>query len=260
MRKFSANISTMFKERPFLDRFAAARRAGFDTVEIQFPYDFPAADVAAAARDAGVSVDLINMPPGDYAAGERGLAALPGEANDLRFFRAVYQALDYAIALGARKIHCIAGIVPAGAARAECLTALAPRLHFAATAFQREHVRALVEPINDRDMPGFVVPTVAAALAAIDAARHENLYLQADLYHMARMGEDHAAMLRLAGRRLGHVQFSDLPGRGEPGAGTLDFKALFAAAEAAGYRGLFAAEYTPTRRTEDTLGWMTALA
>jgi hydroxypyruvate isomerase len=260
MRKFSANISTMFKERPFLDRFAAARRAGFDTVEIQFPYEFPAADVAAAKRDAGVAVDLINMPPGDYAAGERGLVALPGDVNIGRFGDALTMAIDYAVALGAKKVHCIAGIAPAGATRAACLKTLAVRLRLAADALGRRKIRALLEPINDRDMPGFVVPTVVSALAAIDAARHENLYLQADLYHMARMGEDHAAMLRLAGRRLGHVQFSDLPGRGEPGAGTLDFKALFAAAEAAGYRGLFAAEYTPTRRTEDTLGWMTTLA
>jgi hydroxypyruvate isomerase len=263
MPKFSANISTMFKERPLLERFAAARAAGFAAVEVQFPYEAPLADVLRAKEAAGVLVDLINLPAGDFSTGVRGIAALPEKRYAEEFRAGVARGRDYAKALGARKVNVLAGIEPKGAERQACLAQFVENLRFAADALNPEGIRVLVEPINAHDIPGFLVSRTPEALAVVEdaaAGSARDLGVQADLYHMARMGEDAAPALRKLGRRLGHIQFSDVPGRVEPGRGTLDWKAQFAAVAASGYAGFVAAEYTPTRRTEETLGWMREFA
>ncbi len=259
MPKFSANISIMFKERPLLERFAAARAAGFSAVEIQFPYEAPLADVVRAKEQAGVLVDLINLPAGDFATGVRGIAALPDARRAAEFRAGVARGRGYAKALGAKKVNVLAGIQPASAKREDCLAQFAENLRFAADALNGDGIRVLVEPINGHDIPGFIVTRTPEALAVVEAAAAgsaRDLGVQADLYHMARMGEDIAPALRRLGRHLAHVQFSDVPGRVEPGSGTLDWTAMFAAVDATGYAGFTAAEYTPTRRTEDTLGWL----
>ncbi len=263
MPKFSANISTMFKERPLLERFAAARAAGFAAVEIQFPYDVPLAEVLRAKEAAGVQVDLINLPAGDFSTGVRGIAGLPDARYADEFRAGVARGRDYARALGAKKANVLAGIQPAGAERRACLAQFVENLRSAADALNPDGVRVLVEPINTHDIPGFLVSRTEEALAVVEeaaAGAARDLGVQADLYHMARMGEDAAAALRKLGRHLGHIQFSDVPGRVEPGGGTLDWNAQFAAVAQSGYAGYVAAEYTPSRRTEDTLGWMRAFA
>lgn len=261
--KFSANISTMFKERPLLERFAAARAAGFPAVEIQFPYEAPLADVLRAKEAAGVIVDLINLPAGDFAAGVRGIAGLPDARYAAEFRAGVARGRDYAAALGARKVNVLAGIRPADAPRRACIAQLVENLRFAADSLNPEGIRVLVEPINTADIPGFLVSRTDEALAVIEeaaAGSAREFGVQADLYHMARMGEDADTALRKLGRLLAHIQFSDVPGRVEPGSGTLDWKAQFAAVARSGYAGFVAAEYTPSRRTEDTLGWMNEFA
>ncbi len=255
--RFSANISTMFKERPLLERFAAARAAGFPAVEIQFPYEVPLAEVVRAKEAAGVLVDLINLPAGDFSTGVRGIAGLPGRVGEFR--AAVARGRDYARALGARKVNVLAGIKPADAERSTCLAQLVENLRFAADTLNADGIRVLVEPINAFDIPGFLVNRTPEALTVIEeaaAGSARDLGVQADLYHMARMGEDAATALIALGKHLAHIQFSDVPGRVEPGSGTLDWAAQFAAVARSGYAGFVAAEYTPSRRTEDTLGWM----
>lgn len=259
MPKFSANISMMFRERPLLERFAAARAAGFPAVEIQFPYDTPLADLLRAKEAAGVAVDLINLPAGDFSTGVRGIAGLPDPRRVAEFRAGVALGRDYAKALGARKVNVLAGVLPAGADRAACLAQFVENLRFAADALNPDRIAVLVEPINAHDIPGFLVSRTDEALAIVEqaaAGTARKLAVQADLYHMSRMGEDVGPALLRLGTRLGHIQFSDIPGRVEPGAGTLDWKALFAAVDRAGYAGYRAAEYNPSRRTEETLGWM----
>jgi hydroxypyruvate isomerase len=249
----------MFAERPLLERFAAAHAAGFDAVEIQFPYDTALGDLVRAKNDAGVAVDLINLPAGDFSTGVRGIAGLPDPARAAEFRAGVAQGREYARALGARKVNVLAGLLPDGAKREDCLAQLVENVRFAADALNRDGICVLIEPINDKDRPGFLVNRTNEALAIAEeaaAGTARDVAVQADLYHMAMMGEDTPAALKRLGRRLGHIQFSDVPGRVEPGSGTLDWKRLFAAIDAAGYTGYSAAEYVPTRRTEDTLGWM----
>ena len=256
MPRFSANISTLFADEPLLQRFARARAAGFDTVEIQFPYGVPLDDLAAAQRAAGVAVDLINLPAGDFSTGVRGIAGLPEARYAAEFKAGLEQGRRYAEALGARKVNVLAGIRPADAAvpRAEYLAALAANLRIAAAAFDGTGATVLLEAINDTTVPGFLVNTTAQALAVVRAA-DPRVKVQADLFHMNMMGEDVPAALAALGDRLGHIQFADVPGRGEPGSGRLDWLAQFRAVAAAGYAGPLAAEYTPTRRTEETLSW-----
>jgi hydroxypyruvate isomerase len=257
--KLSANISTMFKERPFLERFAAARAAGFSAVEIQFPYEAALAEIVRAKEAAGVVVDLINLPAGDFSTGVRGIAALPDARYAAEFRDGVLRGRDYAKALGAGKVNVLAGIRPDGAERRACLAQFVENLRFAADALNPDGIRVLVEPINSFDIPGFLVSRTCEALAVVEEAAGgspRDLGVQADLYHMARMGEDAGAALLKLGRWLAHIQFSDMPGRVEPGAGTLDGQAQFAAVARSGYTGYVAAEYTPSRRTEETLGWM----
>jgi hydroxypyruvate isomerase len=257
--KFSANISTMFKERPLLERFAAARAAGFAAVEIQFPYEAPLADVVRAKEAAGVLVDLFNLPAGDFSTGVRGIAALPDPRQAAEFRAGIARGRDYAKALGAKKVNVLAGIQPEGVPRRACLAQFVENLRFAADTLNPDGIRVLVEPINNFDIPGFLVSRTHEALAVVEeaaAGSSRDLGVQADLYHMARMDEDAEAALRKLGRWLVHIQFSDVPGRVEPGSGTLDWKAQFAAVARCGYTGFVAAEYTPSRRTEETLGWM----
>lgn len=259
MPRFSANISMLFRERPLLERFAAARAAGFEAVEIQFPYDTPLADLVRAKADAGVAVDLINLPAGDFSTGVRGIAALPDPRHAAEFRAGVARGRDYARALGARKVNVLAGLLPADAPKPDCLARLAENLRFAADALNGDGIRVLVEAINRHDVPGFLVNVTAEALAAVElaaAGTGRDIAVQADLYHMARMGEEIPAALMRLGPRLGHIQFADVPGRGEPGRGALEWKRLFAAVDGAGYAGFSAAEYNPTRRTEETLDWL----
>lgn len=253
MPRFAANISTLFTERPMPERFAAARAAGFEAVEIQFPYEHPAEALAAAKDAAGVEVALINAPPGDMAAGERGLAGLPGREADFR--AAVERARDYATALGAPLVHCMAGVAPDGAARGDCLETLAANLAWAADALGEAGIRPTLEAINDRDMPGYLVADSRTALAALDRAGRPEVGFQLDLYHLWMKEGDVIEVLHRTLRRAAHIQFADAPGRHQPGTGEIELGAAFVAIDAMGYHGWIGAEYNPTRPTEQTLAW-----
>jgi len=251
--KLSANLSTMFREYPLIDRFAAARKAGFDAVEVQFPYELPTEDISRALADAGQRLVLINTPPGNMEAGERGLASLPGRETE--FQDAIGLTAQYAEALGVPFVHLMGGAPPAGADRAECRAVLEANLRYACDRLKRVGAMPLLEPLNHHDNPGFFIPTSRQCVEVIQAVGHENLGLQFDLYHSFVMGEDPAEEIRKYFPHIRHVQFSDAPGRHQPGTGNIDFLAAFNALTSRGYAGLVGAEYIPTAATVDSLGW-----
>lgn len=255
--RIAANLSMMFTERPLPERIGAARAAGFDGVEIQFPYDHPAEALAAAARAAALPVVLINIPAGDAAAGDIGLGALPARRAEFR--EGVARCLSYARVLGVRRVNLLSGRPGPGADPAECRATLLDNLRFAAAAFAPHGIRTLVETVNPVDRPGFFLDSLAPAIEFVRDAANPAAGLLFDLYHMARTEPDLVAAIGRAGRLIGHVQFADAPGRHEPGTGTIDFAAAVAALRRAGYADWVAAEYNPVARTEDGLGWMPGL-
>ena len=257
MPKFSANLGFLFTDRPFLDRFAAAAAAGFRAVEYMSPYEHDCRDIAARLADHGLAQALFNLPAGDWEAGERGLACLPHRVGAFRDGVAV--ALDAAAALGCDRLNCLAGIVPAGADRAALEATLIDNLAFAAEAAARRGVKLLIEPINDRDMPGFFLNRTDEALRLIEKVGAPNLWLQADVYHMQVMEGDLARRLEAAAPRIAHIQIADNPGRREPGTGEINYTFLLPFIDRLGYDGWVGCEYRPTTTAEASLGWMRAL-
>ena len=256
MPRFSANLSFLFLDLPFLDRFAAAAACGFQGVEFHFPYDFPMEAVADAAHRAGVEVVLFNFPAGNWAAGERGIACLPTRVAEFR--RGVEVAMAWARALGCRRVNCLAGLRPDGISEAVLRDTLIGNLRFAADSFGPAGLQVLLEPLNSRDTPGFLVDRSASALAILDEADRSNLFLQYDLFHAQVMEGELALTLARQLSRIGHIQFADNPGRHEPGTGEINFPFLFRHLDAIAYQGWVGAEYVPSGGTEASLGWMQA--
>ena len=252
--KFSINISTMFQELPLLERFQAVRDAGFVAAEIQFPYETPVDQIARASEDAGVKIVLFNVPPGDFAAGERGLAALPGRGQDFR--AAVKTACDYARVLKPVGVNVLAGIPAADANPEDCWSTLVSNLNYAADALQNAGTRALVEPLNDRDVKGFFVPTSELVVKAIGEAGHKNLALQYDFYHARMMETDPVAELERWYPYIAHMQFADNMGRHEPGTGDIDWESVFTTIRKLGFNGWVGAEYIPSGATVDSFDWV----
>ena len=252
MPRFSANISMLFREHALIDRVMAAKRAGFAAVECQAPYEAPLEDWSRALEEAGIPLVHINIGMGDVAGGDFGLAAVPGREEEFR--AAVANARAYAEHLGVEKIHIVAGKAPAADPR--CRALFTENLRHAATAFAEVGVRALVEPLNRKDVPGYFIAGSDEGVAAIDAAAHDNLALQYDVYHMQMTEGDLIATMTRLLPRIGHVQFADAPGRHEPGTGEVNFDNVFAALDEAGYAGWVGAEYLPSAATADSLGWM----
>ena len=254
MPKFAANLSLLFTERPFLDRFAAARAAGFDAVEIQFPYAHETAEIAAQLAGEGLELVLHNLPAGDWSRGERGLAVLP--EREIEFQDGVRRAVDVAGALGCPRLNCLAGIAPAGVDPARQRALFVENLTYAAAELRRAGLDLLIEPINARDMPGFYLTRSEQALGLIAEVGADNLYLQYDAYHM-QVGEgDLARTIERNLDRIGHIQIADNPGRHEPGTGEIAYPFLFGHLDRIGYSGWVGAEYLPSARTEDGLGWL----
>ncbi|MBV1703657.1 MAG: hydroxypyruvate isomerase [Hyphomicrobiales bacterium] len=254
MPKFAANLSTLFGEVGFLDRFEAAAKAGFRAVECQFPYDWPAAEVAARLKAFDLELVLHNLPPGDFAAGERGIACLPG--REVEFREGLDRAITYAKALACPRLNCLAGIAPAGADKRALRETLVANLRHGARALADVGIELLVEPINGYDMPDFFVQRSADAVALFDEVGHENVHLQYDVYHMQRMEGDLGSTLKRLLPRIGHVQIADNPGRHEPGTGEINFDYVFRRLEALGYDGWIGCEYTPKTTTLEGLDWM----
>jgi hydroxypyruvate isomerase len=252
MPRFAANLSMMFTEAPFLDRFAAARRAGFDAVEFLFPYAFPAAEIAARLTEHGLTQALFNLPPGDWENGERGVASLAG--REAEFDRSVEAALSYAEALNCRTLHVMAGIPPAGE-RERAFERYCASLKRAAPLAASAGVTLVLEPINARDMPGYLVSRTADARRAIELAAEPNLGLQLDLYHRQIMDGDLAHAIRDNADITRHVQIAGPPERHEPDGGEVAFPYLFEVLDGTGYEGFVGCEYRPRGRTEDGLAW-----
>jgi hydroxypyruvate isomerase len=256
MPRFSANLSFLFTERPFLDRFSASRAAGFAAVEFHFPYEFDRAALAEVVLTSGLDVVLFNLPAGNWAAGERGIACHPRRIAE--FQDGVGLAIEYAKLLGCPRLNCLAGIPPAGVSPEKARETLVENLRFAAAVTRRAGIELLLEPLNTRDTPGFLVSTSEAGLALIAAVGHENLRLQYDIYHAQVMEGDLARRLEENLARIGHIQLADNPGRHEPGTGEINFPFLFAHLDRLGYGGWIGCEYKPSASTETSLGWMGA--
>ena len=253
MPKFAANLTLMFTEAPFMERFALARRHGFEAVEFLFPYAFAAADIAQQLARHRLQLVLHNLPAGDWAAGERGIACDPQRVDEFR--AGVALALEYALALGAQQLHCLAGIVPPGADRAAIGALYLDNLRYAAAQLAPHGLRLLIEPINTFDMPGYFLTGTAQAAAVIAEAGAPNLFLQYDIYHMQRMEGELAATIAARLPLIAHMQLADAPGRHEPGSGAIDFRTLFAQIDALGYEGWIGCEYIPLGDTAAGLGW-----
>ena len=256
MLRFAANLSMLFTEVPFLDRFALAARAGFAAVECQFPYEAPAAEMRARLDDLGLAMVLHNLPAGDWTAGDRGLACLPHRVDEFR--SGVPRAIAYAHALGVTQVNCLAGIAPPGADVGLLRRTLVDNLRFTAQAFAAEGLRLLVEPINTFDVPGFFVNRTAQCVALLDDVGAPNAFVQYDAYHMQRMEGELAATLARYLPRIAHLQVADNPGRHEPGTGEIRFEFLLAELERLGYDGWIGCEYKPAGRTDVGLDWLPA--
>ena len=260
MPKFAANLSMLWNELPFLDRFEAAARAGFKAVEFLFPYDFKAEEIDQRLKQNHLQLVLHNMPPGDWAAGERGRACWPGHEDE---FRAnVTLALTYATALGSPHLHCMAGIPPAGVSEAKARATLVSNLRLAADAAKQQGVRLLLEPINRFDMPGFIVNRPRQAIEIMDEVCSDNLFLQYDIYHAQRMEGELANTIQELLPRIAHMQLADTPGRHEPGTGEIHYRYLFDRIDALGYTGHIGCEYKPRDAgpggTDAGLAWLAA--
>ncbi len=253
MPRLCANLSMMFNEVPFLDRFQAARSAGFEGVEFLFPYDHPAAELRKRLDDAGLQQVLFNMPPGDWAAGERGIASLPGRQQEFR--DGVERALDYAEALGCKMVHCMAGIPPADLPHATAWALYAANLAWAAERMVARGVRLVLEPINHRDMPGFLLNTTGQGAAMVEALGRDRAGLQFDVYHCQVTEGDLTKRMEALMPVIAHMQIADVPARHEPGTGEIAWPFVFAAMDRLSYKGWVGCEYRPAGDTVQGLAW-----
>ncbi|WP_168011958.1 hydroxypyruvate isomerase [Halomonas salinarum] len=254
MAKFAANLSMLFTEVDFLDRFQAAAAAGFKGVEYLFPYDVEAAEIKRRLDANGLTQVLFNLPAGDWGAGERGIACHPDRVEEFR--AGVDRAIEYARVLGNTQVNCLAGIQPEGVSDDEARQTLVDNLRFAAEKLEAEGILLIAEPINTRDIPGFFLNRTAQALALFDEVGSRNLKLQYDIYHMQIMEGDLAPTIEKHLDRIAHVQLADNPGRHEPGTGEINYPFLFAHLDRLGYQGWIGCEYKPQAGTREGLGWL----
>lgn len=257
MPRFSANLSMLFTEHEFLDRFDAAARAGFKGVEYVGPYDHAPDVVAARLKKNGLSQVLFNLPPGDWGKGERGIAVLPDRVDEFR--KSVDTAITYATALGCGQVNCLAGIAPEDVSAAELEDLFVHNLSYAASKLEEAGIRLLIEAINTRDIPGFFLTTSRQALKIMDRVGSKNLWFQYDIYHMQVMEGDLARTIEQNLGRIAHIQLADNPGRHEPGTGEINYPFLYEHLDRIGYQGWVGAEYKPRDGTEAGLGWMRAV-
>ena len=257
MPKFAANLSMMFNEHDFPNRFAAAAKAGFDAVEFLFPYDYSPAEVAQWHKENTLKNVLFNLPPGDWAAGERGIAALPGRETEFR--AGVAKAVEYALALGTPQLHMMAGLVPAGSDMAIHRKTYFENMKFAAQALAKHNLNLLLEPINTRDMPGYFLNTQVQAHELRVESGEPNVKVQMDFYHAQIMEGDLAETFKKYFKDIGHTQIASVPKRNEPDDGEVNYPYLYQLLDEMGYEGYVGCEYRPKGKTEDGLAWFKAL-
>jgi hydroxypyruvate isomerase len=254
MPRFAANLTMLFNEVPFLDRFERAAKAGFGAVEFLFPYAYPVAEIRARLQAHGLQLVLHNLPAGDWDAGERGIACLPDRIDEFR--AGVARAIECATALGAPQVNCLAGKAPLGTSDVTLRKTLVDNLRYAAGETRRAGIKLLVEPINTYDIPGFYLNRTSQAIGILDEVGSDNLYLQYDIYHAQRMEGELAATIAGHLARIAHVQLADNPGRNEPGTGEINYGFLFAHLDRIGYQGWVGCEYKPATTTEAGLAWL----
>ena len=256
MPKFAANLSMMFNEHDFPNRFGAAAKAGFDAVEFLFPYDYSPAEVAQWHKENNLKNVLFNLPPGDWAAGERGIAALPGREAEFR--AGVAKAVEYALALGTPQLHMMAGLVPAGSDMAIHRKTYFENMKFAAQALAKHNLNLLLEPINTRDMPGYFLNTQVQAHELRVESGEPNVKVQMDFYHAQIMEGDLAETFKKYFKDIGHTQIASVPKRNEPDDGEVNYPYLYQLLDEMGYEGYVGCEYRPKGKTEDGLAWFKA--
>lgn len=257
MPRYSANLSFLYPELPFVERFAAAARDGFVAVEYVSPYELPPETVASLLRDNALVQALFNMPAGDWAAGERGITCLPDRMAE--FEASLETTIRYATALGCSRVHCMAGLVPTDADPEELEATFVANLRHAAPRFAAAGVQLLIEPINIRDMPGYFLPTVAMAERILTAVGEENLFIQYDIYHAQVTQGDLVPTYARLRDRIAHIQIADHPGRNEPGTGEINYRFVLGELDRLGYRGWVGCEYKPSSGAGAELGWMKAM-
>jgi hydroxypyruvate isomerase len=256
MPRFAANLSMLYGEEDFLRRFAAAAADGFAGVEYLFPYAYDKKVLAEILAATGLAQVLFNLPPGDWQKGERGIACHPDRTGEFR--DGVGLALDYAAALGCKRLHPMAGIAPEGVSAGRLRETYLANLAYAAAQARQAGIALVIEPINTRDIPGFYLNRSRQALEIIDEVGADNLFLQYDIYHMQIMEGDLARTIEANLRRIGHMQLADNPGRNEPGTGEINYPFLFHCVDRLGYRGWIGCEYRPLASTRAGLGWLKA--
>lgn len=253
MPRLDANLNFLFTEVDFFDRFAVAAAAGFRGVEYPFPYNYDKQEIAARLHEHALSMALINLPPGDWRAGDRGIACDPARIDEFRL--AVETGIEYASALGCPRANCLAGLAPTQVDDALLRKTFVDNVAYAANQLAGAGMDLLIEPINTRDVPGFYLSTSVQALDIIAQIDAPNLCLQFDVYHTQRMQGDIVATLETCIRQIGHIQIADNPGRHEPGTGELNFAFIFEALDRIGYRGWVGCEYVPEATTLEGLAW-----
>ena len=258
MPKFAANLTMLFTELPFMQRFEAAAKAGFEAVEYLFPYPFTKEELVAALKANNLKQVLHNLPAGDWDAGERGIACHPDRVEEFR--AGVDRAIEYAGALGCPQVNCLVGKLPAGVSAQEARETLVANLRYAAEQLRGANIRLLIEPINTFDIPGFFLTRTDQALALIEEVDSSNLFVQYDIYHAQRMEGELGSTIAKNLARIGHIQLADNPGRGEPGTGEINYAWLFKHIDSLGYTGWIGCEYKPRASTADGLGWREQLA
>ena len=254
MPRFAANLTMLFNEVPFLDRFERAAKAGFTAVEFLFPYAYPVAELKERLVAHKLELVLHNLPAGDWDAGERGIACHPDRVEEFR--DGVARAIEYGRALGVPQINCLAGKTPPGVADELLRKTFVENLRYAAAELKKAGIRLLIEPINTFDIPGFYLNRTAQALDIIDEVGSDNFYVQYDIYHAQRMEGELIATMRKHLARIGHIQLADNPGRNEPGTGEIHYDHVFAALDGMGYAGWVGCEYKPATTTEAGLAWL----
>ena len=254
MPKFCANLSFFWSELDFMDRFAAAAKAGFGGVEYLFPYDHEKSKIAETLKKHRLEQVLHNLPAGNWAEGERGIGCHPGRAKE--FQDGVAKAIDYATALGCKQVNCLAGIRPRNVDAGDAREVFIKNLQYAAPRLKDAGIKLLIEPINTRDIPGFFLNYTKQALDIIQAVGSDNLYVQYDIYHMQIMEGDLARTIEANLKSIAHLQLADNPGRNEPGTGEINYPFLFRHVDTLGYAGWIGCEYKPATTTDAGLGWI----
>lgn len=254
MPRFAANLTMLFNEVPFLERFALAKTAGFKAVEFLFPYAYSKEEIKSALDNNALKLVLHNLPAGDWDAGERGIACHPDRVNEFR--SGVAKAIEYATYLNVGQLNCLAGKAPVGVDAKLLHDTFVSNLQYAASELKKAGLKLLIEPINTFDIPGFYLSKTEQGIAILDAVGADNAFLQYDIYHAQRMEGELANTIQKHLSRIAHIQLADNPGRNEPGTGEIHYDYLFGLLDRLGYAGYIGCEYKPLKSTAAGLGWM----